>query len=59
MQKSFSSRLKVTKRGKVQRRATTLGHSRMNKSGTQLRRKRGLRGIKGIHHEDLSKNLTG
>lgn len=59
MQKSFSTRLKVTKQGKVRRRATTLGHSRTNKSGTQLRRKRALRGLKGVHHEELSKNLTG
>ncbi|MFA6365299.1 MAG: 50S ribosomal protein L35 [Candidatus Paceibacterota bacterium] len=45
MQKSVSKRIRVTKNGKVMRRAMTLGHSRTNKSSTQLQRKKGMRGL--------------
>ena len=58
MQKSYSTRIKVTSRGKIRRRSTTLGHSRMNKTGAQIRHKRRLRKLSGIHHEELSRNLT-
>jgi ribosomal protein L35 len=45
--KSVQSRLKVTKRGKVLRRAMALGHSRGNKSATQMGRKARNRGLDG------------
>lgn len=40
MKKSISQRIKITKKNKIRRRATTLGHSRSNKSGRQLARKK-------------------
>ncbi len=43
--KSASKRVKVTRGGKVRRRATSLGHSRANKSGLQLGRKKRARGL--------------
>lgn len=43
--KSVRDRVRVTKRGKVLRRAMTLGHSRGNKSSTQMRRKARHRGL--------------
>lgn len=43
--KSVRDRIRVTKRGKVLRRPMTLGHSRANKSATQLRRKGRSRGL--------------
>lgn len=46
--KSISKRIRITKRGKVQRRAMILGHSRANKSGRQLNRKKLSRGLEGI-----------
>ncbi|MFH1193324.1 MAG: hypothetical protein V1656_03380 [Candidatus Jorgensenbacteria bacterium] len=45
---SFTKRIRITKQGKVLRRAMTLGHSRGNKSGTQLIRKKKMRGLMGI-----------
>lgn len=43
--KSVKNRIRVTKRGKVLRRAMALGHARGNKSATQLRRKARHRGL--------------
>ncbi|MCL4399740.1 hypothetical protein M1506_00480 [Patescibacteria group bacterium] len=43
MKKSISSRVKITKSGKVVRRAMALGHSRANKRTTQIKRKKGAR----------------
>jgi ribosomal protein L35 len=43
--KSVSKRIRVTKNGKIQRRAMTLGHSRGNKSQRQMHRKRVERGL--------------
>lgn len=40
MKKSISQRIKITKKNKIRRRATTLGHSRSNKSSKQLMRKK-------------------
>jgi ribosomal protein L35 len=43
--KSVSKRIKLSKSGKVSRRPMSLGHSRSNKSGTQLGRKKSNRGL--------------
>ncbi|MEK7626694.1 MAG: hypothetical protein AAB399_00815 [Patescibacteria group bacterium] len=43
MQKSVSKRIKVKKSGKILRRSTTLGHSRANKSTSQMKRKKNER----------------
>ncbi|RJQ27774.1 50S ribosomal protein L35 [Candidatus Parcubacteria bacterium] len=43
--KSVTKRIRVTKNGKVARRPMALGHSRSNKSGTQMGRKKGDRGL--------------
>lgn len=43
--KSVSTRIKITKSGKVQRRSTSLGHSRANKNSVQLGRRKRLRGL--------------
>jgi len=43
--KSVSKRIKLTKTGKVSRRPMSLGHSRSNKSGVQLGRKRANRDL--------------
>lgn len=43
--KSVRDRIRVTKRGKVMRRAMALGHSRGNKSSKQMRRKSLSRGL--------------
>jgi len=43
--KSVRDRVRVTKRGKVLRRAMALGHSRGNKSSTQMGRKKRARGL--------------
>ncbi|MBI2278801.1 MAG: 50S ribosomal protein L35 [Candidatus Brennerbacteria bacterium] len=43
--KSVRNRIKITKRGKVMRRAMALSHSRGNKSATQLQRKKRARGL--------------
>lgn len=44
-QKSFTKRIKIKTKGKALRRATTLGHSRSNKSGSQMLRKRKHRSL--------------
>jgi len=45
-QKSITKRIKITRTGKIKRRATALGHSRSNKSSKQMLRKRKSRGLK-------------
>lgn len=40
MRKSISKRIKVTKNGKVMRRAMAQGHNRSKRSATQSRRKK-------------------
>ncbi|MFH1161661.1 MAG: hypothetical protein V1696_00045 [Candidatus Jorgensenbacteria bacterium] len=42
---SFTQRFRITRQGKVRRRAMALGHSRANKSGRQLLRKKKARGL--------------
>lgn len=46
MKKSISKRIKITGTGKILRRAMGLGHCRAKKRSSQLKRKKGLRGIK-------------
>ncbi|MEK7086982.1 MAG: hypothetical protein AAB935_01850 [Patescibacteria group bacterium] len=43
--KSISSRIKITKSGKITRRAMSLGHSKGNKRKTQINRKKKIRGL--------------
>lgn len=43
--KSITKRIKITKTGKIKRRAMTLGHSRANKSRVQMKRKKRMRGL--------------
>lgn len=47
-QKSISKRIRVTKNGKVVRRAMGLGHSRANKSQQQIRRRQKSRGLNNV-----------
>lgn len=51
MKKSISKRIKITKGGKVRRRAMALGHFKVNKTSIQLKRKKRERGL------DIKKNL--
>lgn len=46
MKKFLTERLKITKNKKILRRATTLGHSRANKTSIQLKRKKHYRQLK-------------
>jgi hypothetical protein len=46
MKKFLRERLKITKNKKILRRATTLGHSRANKTTKELKRKKHLRELK-------------
>ncbi len=43
--KSVQKRVRITKSGKVLRRAPALGHARGNKNTTQLKRKKNARGL--------------
>ncbi len=43
--KSITKRIRITKKGKVVRRAMALGHSRVNKSTSQMKRKKLSRGL--------------
>lgn len=43
--KSIAKRIRITKKGKVVRRAMALGHSRVNKSTSQMKRKKLSRGL--------------
>ncbi len=45
MKNSVSKRIRITKTGKLMRRAMVLGHSRANKSTTQMKRKKVMRGL--------------
>ncbi|MFH0712425.1 MAG: hypothetical protein V2A55_00990 [Candidatus Jorgensenbacteria bacterium] len=42
---SIKNRIKITKTGKIKRRAMGLGHSRANKSNVQILRRRKKRGL--------------
>jgi len=53
---SFTDRIKITRRGKVRRRAMALGHSRGNKSNVQMNRKKRERNLV-ITKKVLSKYL--
>lgn len=48
MKKIVSKRIKVTKNGKVLRRAMGLGHYRAKKSGEAIKRKKSLRAAADI-----------
>lgn len=56
MQKSVAKRIVVTKRGKVRRRAMSLGHNKANKRRVQQQRKRKPRGLV-ISKKTISKYL--
>jgi ribosomal protein L35 len=45
MKKSISKRIKVTKNGKMVRRAMATGHSRTRKNAKRIRQQRNTRGI--------------
>jgi hypothetical protein len=45
MKNSIGDRIKITKRGKMRRRAMALGHSRANKRKIQMLRKRKSRNL--------------
>lgn len=45
MKKSISNRIRITKKGKILRRAMALGHSRGNKRKVQMLRKKNARGL--------------
>ncbi|MEK7089247.1 MAG: 50S ribosomal protein L35 [Patescibacteria group bacterium] len=51
--KSISKRIRITKNGKVMRRAMALGHSRVNKSSSQMKRKKLSRGL--VNSKELIK----
>jgi len=53
MKKSISKRLRITKRGKIIRRAMGQGHCRAKKSTTQRKRKKISRGL--LHAEKFLK----
>ncbi|KKU98841.1 MAG: hypothetical protein UY32_C0013G0038 [Candidatus Jorgensenbacteria bacterium GW2011_GWC1_48_8] len=54
VQKSVTQRIRITKRGKIMRRAMALGHSKSNKSQVQILRKRKSREL-NISEKILSK----
>ena len=56
--KSIVKRIKLSKSGKVRRRAMTLGHSRGNKTHTQMQRKARYRGLGGVEHGYLERTLS-
>jgi len=45
MRKSITSRIKITRSGKIRRRAMGLCHGRSNKSRKELSRKKKMRGL--------------
>ncbi len=55
--KSILKRIRITKTGKVVRRAMGLGHSRANKSSTQMGRKANNRTL-GAHTRILKHHLS-
>lgn len=48
MRKSFSKRVRITKTGKMMRRKMAQDHFRANKSGNQIRKKRGALSTKKV-----------
>ncbi len=56
MQKSVTKRIRVTKNGKLKRRAVALGHNKTNKTKTQKLRKRKARGF-ALKDKTLKKYL--
>jgi len=56
VQKSVTKRLRITRRGKIIRRAMALGHSKVNKRQIQILRKRKLRGL-NLPKKTISKYL--
>ncbi len=56
MKKSISKRIHITKTGKVRRRAMTLGHSRINKRTTQIKRKKNTRSLEGVKMNKVINN---
>jgi ribosomal protein L35 len=56
MKKSISNRIKITKTGKILRRAMGLGHCRAKKRSSQLKRKKGYRPLNSIFYI-LNSNL--
>jgi ribosomal protein L35 len=52
---SVTSRVRVTKTGKIMRRAMALGHSRSNKTPLQMMRKKRSRGLSGMHMYKIQK----
>ncbi|MEK7574176.1 MAG: hypothetical protein AAB514_01440 [Patescibacteria group bacterium] len=53
MKKSLSKRIKISKNGKILRKAMGLGHCRAKKSTTQRKRRKNLRGL--LHGEKFIK----
>ncbi|MEK7149715.1 MAG: 50S ribosomal protein L35 [Patescibacteria group bacterium] len=47
MKKMISKRIKITKTGKILRRAMGIGHFRAKKSASALKRKSGYRSLEG------------
>ncbi|MBI5401217.1 50S ribosomal protein L35 [Candidatus Wolfebacteria bacterium] len=47
MKKSVSKRIKITKKGKILRRAMGIGHFRAKKSASAMKRKKGYRSLEG------------
>jgi ribosomal protein L35 len=56
MRKSYTERLRVTKKGKVMRRAMGLGHSRASKNSTQMGRKKASRGV-GLPNKVIKRHI--
>ena len=54
--KSVSKRIKITKSGKVLRRAMALGHSRVNKRTVQIKRKKNARTLGNVDVQKLINN---
>ena len=56
MKKSVSKRIKITKSGKILRRAMALGHSRANKRTAQIKRKKNARTLGNVDVQKLMNN---
>ncbi len=56
MKKSVSKRIRITKSGKVLRRAMTLGHSRVNKRTVQIKRKKNASTLGNVDVQKLMNN---
>lgn len=55
--KSYSTRIKITKTGKLIRRRIALGHFRAKKSGTQIQKKRSKTTIAKADKKRILQNL--